>query len=96
MRKGKGARSIITDNLEYCAECSALADDIHHCIHGISSNKKRAEEFGLMIPLCRKHHDMVHFKASGLDAKYKAIAQEKFEEHYPDLDFMKIFGRSFK
>lgn len=36
----------------------------------------------------------VHFNKN-LDTKLKQWGQEKFEEMYPDLSFLKIFGRNY-
>jgi hypothetical protein len=36
----------------------------------------------------------VHFNTE-LDSKLKAHTQKRFNEVYPDLDFLKIFGKNY-
>lgn len=92
-------KSIITDDLDHCYLCKTNINiHIHHCIYG-TANRKLSDEYGLIIPLCSNHHNMskfgVHFNKD-LDKKIKKLAQEKFEETYPELSFLKIFGKNYK
>lgn len=89
-------KSIMVDSYDYCVLCgSSYMVDVHHCIHGITSNKQYAEDYGLLVPLCRICHDKLH--SQGKDREYlERIAQERFEEVYPELSFLKIFGRNYK
>lgn len=69
----------------------------HHCIHG-TSNRKNSTKYGLLIYLCNEHHiygsEAVHANPL-MNLKVKKEAQEAFEKKYPDLDFIKIFGKSY-
>jgi len=85
--------SIITDDWEHCILCGGYPDHEHHCLHG--SYKELADKFHLVAPLCHNCHEKLHDKSKD-DKKLQAKAQEAFEEHYPELDFLKIFGRNFK
>jgi len=49
--------SIITNDLEHCIICGSPTVAIHHAISG-TANRKLADEDGLIIPLCPKHHNM--------------------------------------
>lgn len=50
-------RSIITNDLEHCLICGSPTVAIHHAING-NPGRKLADEDGLLIPLCPKHHNM--------------------------------------
>lgn len=39
-------------------------------------------------------NDGIHFN-SKLDKKIKAYTQKRFNEIYPELDFLKIFGKNY-
>lgn len=91
-------KSIITNDMEHCLVCGTDFNiHIHHCIYG-NGKRKLSDKYGLVVPLCAKHHNMsdeaVHFNKV-FDTKLKQHTQKKFQEVYPDLDFLKIFGRNY-
>ena len=90
--------SIITKNFEKCIICETTFNIHKHEVFYGTANRKLSIKYGLVVPLCARHHNLskegVHFNRN-LDLKLKKIAQKKFEEKYPDLDFIKIFGKSF-
>lgn len=91
-------KSIITDDMEHCYICGSPYVETHHCYHG-TANRKMADKYKLVIPLCRKHHtgslDSVHRNAE-MDNAIKRIAQEAFETKKGTReDFMRIFGKSY-
>ena len=61
-------------------------------------NRKWSEKYGLVVPLCYMHHNGsdagVHFDKT-LDTALKIMAQRKFEETYPELNFREIFGKNY-
>jgi hypothetical protein len=71
----------------------------HHVFFG-TANRKLSEKYGMKVYLCHEHHntygyrESVHHNAK-LDRWLKEIAQEAFEERYPDLDFREIFGKNY-
>lgn len=74
-----------TDNLEY-----------HH-IFG-SSNRKWSEKYGLTVWLTHDEHNEPPFGVHHCKAANRSLqraGQLKFQETYPELDFMKIFGRNY-
>lgn len=77
--------------------CSYDKLQTHH-VFG-AANRKWSQKYKLTIPLCAFHHNMsdegIHFNKPFRDAVQK-MAQEKFEETYPELDFVSIFGRNYK
>ena len=90
-------RSIISNERE-CIICKTTYNlHRHHCIYG-AGRRKLSEKYGLWVYLCARHHNMsndgIHFN-SKLDRKIKAYTQKRFNEVYPELDFLKIFGKSY-
>lgn len=91
-------KSIIVEDLKHCLVCGTSFNiHIHHCIYG-SANRKKSEKYGLIVPLCAKHHNMsnegVHFNKE-LDMKLKQLAQKRFMEIYPNENFLDIFKRNY-
>lgn len=89
------ARSIMHDKEEGCLLCGNPYTEEHHVIFG-TADRKLSEKYGLKVYLCAEHHrgnKGVHHNAK-LDLKLKQMAQLRFQEVY-DLDFMKVFGRSY-
>lgn len=93
-------RYSIIHNLEdrTCLVCKTNQNiHIHEVFFG-SANRKLSIEYGLCVCLCGRHHNLsnegVHYNRT-LDIKLKQHAQKKFNEVYPDLDFLKIFGKNY-
>ena len=91
------SKSIIS-NEKKCLVCHLPYQLHRHHIFFGTSNRKNSEKYGCWCYLCARHHNMsndgVHFDKN-LDLRLKQMAQKKFEETYPDLDFLKIFGRNY-
>lgn len=87
--------SILTQDMTICAECGSRFNvEKHHCIHG-RGLKQLAEKFGLFIGLCHTCHMRLHDKDHKMDRHYQHMAMVAFEREYPQLDFLKIFGRRY-
>ena len=71
------------------------ATDRHHMLNGCHRNK--AEKYGLVVWLCRKCHDEVHFgkRSRELMDKLRKEAQFRFMREHPDLDFLETFGVNY-
>lgn len=80
-----------------CYVCQTTQNLHRHHVFG-GSRRKWSEKYGMVVYLCWIHHNMskegVHFNKS-LDIKLKQKYQRIFQFEYPDLDFMKIFGRNY-
>lgn len=91
------SKSIIQTNKEKCFLCSRQANEEHHCIYG-TANRKLSEKYGLKVYLCTDCHRTgkyaVH-RCHETDIELKIIAQRRFEEEYPQLSFLRIFGRNY-
>lgn len=91
-------KSIISQKQE-CYLCSSTCVlEEHHIFFG-RSKRPLSEKYGLKVYLCWQHHrgiNGVHGRhGHTLDKFLKQIAQNKFNEKYPDLDFMKIFKKNY-
>lgn len=75
-----------------CYLCGRLATDRHHLLNGLAYRSK-ADEYGLVVWLCRPCHNEVHFgkNSRALMDRFRKEAQLRFEREHPDLDFQKIF-----
>ena len=91
-------KSILTDDLEHCMVCMNPNVEIHHTLYG-TANRKLSDKYKLLVALCPEHHrgsDLSpHFNRE-FDLQLKKFAQERFEEVYPELDFLQIFGRNYR
>lgn len=90
-------RSIVQFERE-CLVCKSTNNLHKHHIFFGSANRKLSEQYGCWCYLCARHHNMsnegVHFNKP-LDNLLKKHAQKIFTEVYPDLDFVKIFGKNY-
>lgn len=98
-------KSILQRKDGTCYLCKRLNDDwtrkdpLHeHHIFGGVANRKISEQFGLKVYLCLEHHtngpEAVHVNKKTMDY-LRRQGQRKFEEHYPELDFVEIFGKNY-
>lgn len=73
-----------------CALCGSPYIQLHHVFYG--PYRKNATKYGMVIPLCKYHHDWVH-KTNYLG--FKKMYQEEFEKKHTREEFIKLFGRSY-
>lgn len=91
------SRSIVSNERE-CLVCNTTHNlHKHHIFYG-TSKRHLSEKYGCWCYLCAYHHNMsdegVHFDKK-LDNELKQMAQVKFMKTYPELNFLKIFGRNY-
>lgn len=90
--------SVLVNDLNTCVECGCRMEHKHHIFFGISSEKKRAEKMGYMIPLCYMHHESsqegIHHNPE-LNLKWRQIAQEHYEQTHTRSQFIQDFGRNY-
>lgn len=90
--------SIITKDLEHCYICykkgmkNIPKDDLHELLEG--KNRQVSMKYGLVIPICRKCHNLVTNDKTLQDKLHK-VAQKEFEKHYKTENFIQIFGQSY-
>lgn len=82
-----------------CWFCGAETALERHHIFGGYANRKISEKYGMCVYLCMNHHrssgDGVHFNRQN-DLKLKRWGQKQFEKNNPGVDFISVFGRSYK
>lgn len=85
-------------HLEYSTQ-SILEE--HHVIYG-KGKRTLSEKYGLKVYLCPNHHrdsiESVHHNTANnlsFDCMLKQKAQQAFEERYPKLSFIEIFGKNY-
>lgn len=88
----KNRFSIITKDLEQCYLCKNKKEDLHELIEG--KNRQVSMKYGLVIPICRKCHEIVTNDKTLQDKLHK-VAQKEFKKHYKTENFIQIFGRNY-
>ena len=84
--------SIITEYTEFCLLCGTPTTDTHHCLSG--SDRKHADEDGLVIPLCRVCHRFVHDNPKAL-VMSKIIGQLAYEREHTREEFRARYRHSY-
>ena len=84
--------SILTNDMEHCYICGAKKTHIHEICFG--KNRLNSIKYGLVIPVCFNCHVKIHNDIN-LQEEHHKIAQKKFNEVYPDLDFVENFKRNY-
>ena len=88
----------LINNDKQCFICGSIHNIHKHHIYYGTANRKLSEKYGCWIYLCAEHHngsDMgIHFNKP-MDEAIKKHCQRLFQEHYKDLDFIKIFGKNY-
>ena len=90
-------RSILQEDTDYCFVCGRYGTEIHHIFYG-NPNRKWSDKYKCVVGLCYNHHrgnDGVHGGNKELDMSLKQTAQAKFQEIYPQTDFLAVFGRNY-
>lgn len=90
-------KSIIQSNKNICFLCGRKAQEEHHIFFG-TANRKLSEKYGLKVYLCAYCHRISKYAVHNnkeTDIKLKIIGQRKFEEEYPKLNFLEIFGKNY-
>ena len=88
-----------------CAICGSKtfkeADHLHHLIPG-SSRRKKADRYGLVIPVCASCHEWIHSSTAVVLSKYlgqmmferDAVAEGRTKAQARG-DFMREFGENY-
>ena len=90
-------KSIITCDMEHCAVCQSSFVEIHHIVFG-TANRDLSDKFGLVVPLCEKHHrtgkNAVH-RDRNADLFWTRLAERRFKEVWKEYDFLEVFGKDW-
>ena len=93
---GKAMReSIIQPHETNCYICGSWdATDTHHCLSG-SANRKKSDEDGLTVKLCRRCHSDIHDRGKN-EKLLKQAAQWFWEQEYGTREqFIARYGKSW-
>ena len=90
--------SILQNEMNECYFCGTTKNlHIHEVFFG-TANRQKSIRYGCCVSLCAIHHNLsnnsVHFNKE-MDLNLKRTMQKKFIEVYPNLDFLKIFGKNY-
>ena len=70
---------------------------IHEVFYG-TANRQISIKYGCCVSLCAIHHNLsnnsVHYNRE-MDLNLKRAMQKRFMQVYPELDFLKIFGKNY-
>lgn len=89
----KNRYSIIYLNLDNCGICGDKRTDLHEVFGG--AYRQASIKYGMVIPLCRKHHQLMHSNYRyALD--YKIAFEERFLVNHSLEEFIKIFKIDYK
>lgn len=88
----KNRFSIITNDLEHCYICKQAKWDLHEIFGG--RNRQVSMKYGLVIPVCRKCHEMIP-KSKSLTQNLHEVGQKAFEKRCKTENFVQIFGKNY-
>ena len=90
-------KSILTDNLDICYFCKKNPrQHMHHIMN--AANKKKAEKYGLLVPVCFACHFEIHNNTQEKELNMLAVkqmGQRKFEEFYSRELWMQEFKKNY-
>ena len=88
----RNRESILTDDLKHCFICGRPKEHFHEVFFG--KDRIKSIKYKLVIPVCFECHNKIHNDIKLQDYTHK-LGQKKFNEVYPSLDFVEIFGRNY-
>lgn len=87
--------SVLQEDLSICYFCGGRATDKHEIFCG-TANRQKSKDYGLVVGLCRAHHEIVHRYPKGECNRILRIdGQMKFEETHSREEFIAKFGKSY-
>ena len=85
--------SVITNDMEHCIICGRKRQAIHEIFFG-NANRQKSKDWGMTLPLCDEHHQLIHRNRTARIATQK-VGQKKFEELYGHEKFMEVFKKNY-
>lgn len=90
--------SILQPKMDECWFCGTRRNlNIHEAFFG-SAKRSLSIKYGCCVSLCATHHNLSNMSVHNnreMDLNLKKAMQKRFMEVYPELDFIKIFGKSY-
>lgn len=91
------SKSILQEDDNICFLCGGWGACEWHHIYG-GANRKLSEKYGLKVRLHHNCHNEppngVHYNKEVMELLHKT-GQRAFNKTYPELDFIKIFGKNY-
>lgn len=89
-------KSIVVSDMSKCFYCGNPNVEVHHIFFG-TANRKLADKYKLVLPLCAKHHRGSNgpHQNREIDIHYKQLGQAAFELKYSREKFMQLFGKNW-
>jgi len=88
--------SIVTSEYDKCFICHSERNlEAHHCMHG-TANRRLAEKYNLIVPLCRSCHSELHDRNTELDRHIMQLAQIEFEKNFSYELWMQVFKKNYR
>lgn len=88
----KTMKSIIQTDRS-CYYCGNPLTDLHH-VRLANCSREKAEEYGLLAYLCRKHHRELHQNET-MKRAIQQHAQSALEKEMTHEEYMRIFGKNY-
>lgn len=85
--------SLFTEDLTKCYFCPNKKDHMHEIYSGC--RRQTSMKYGLCLPICESCHSKYQ-NNKRFNYLWHKKGQTKFQEVYPDLNFINIFGKSYK
>lgn len=88
--------SVLVKDMDHCLICGKDVINRHHVFFG-TANRKLADEDGLWVPLCQRHHtgrEGVHFNLD-FNRQLKKWAQGIYEKDHTRAQFIQRYGKSY-
>lgn len=90
--------SILQKEMNECWYCGARNNlHIHEVFFG-TGKRALSIKYGCCVSLCATHHNLSNMSVHSnreMDLNLKKIMERKFKEIYPELNFIKVFGKSY-
>ena len=94
VRREKHRYSIIYQDLAKCSVCgSKLGIEKNEIFSG--SYRHLSIEYGMVNPLCKKHHELFH-KDREFNLRVKVQFEEEFLKEHSLDEFIQLFGKDYK
>ena len=90
--KDKNRFSNLVQDMETCCICGAKATDLHEVFNG--ANRRNSKRYGLVLPLCRLHHQTIHSNHE-IDLQIKKSVQSIVIEKIGEDEYRKVFRKYY-
>ena len=94
VRREKHRYSIIYQDLTKCSVCGLKIDIEKNEVYS-GSYRQLSIDYGMVNPLCKKHHDLFHHERE-TNLRTKVQFQEEFLKTHSLEEFIKLFGKDYR